>query len=455
MQRPARNCLPSQGTQMRSGPSRFPPTANGLSPAVGTRRPGYGTRRTGEESAHSRGAYKRDILGGLFPDGQRIVTGSRDRTAKVWDAASGDLLRTLEGHGGRGAGPSRFPRTASGSSPAVGTRRPRCGPRPTAAELADVQRAQRRGLCGGIFAGWPTDCQWQPGSDGQACGTSANGHELFTLWGHSSSVVSVTFSADGQRIATAGDDQTARVWDASHRHELLAVKKHGSPISSVAFSPDGRRIITGGGSLVFSPEGVEQIHPGSGDGTVKVWDLSNDKEVLTLKGHTNRVFTAAFSPDGQRVVTGSLDQTARIWDVVTGKVLRVLRGHSDAIRSVAFSPNGQRIVTASFDHTAIVWDVTSGQSLVTFGQHSNLLTSVAFSPDGRRIVTGGQDGTAKVWDATSGEELFTLRERNFWIWSVAFSPDGQKILTGNLMGDWDATVWDATSRKPTVRSGGT
>jgi len=127
------------------------------------------------------------------------------------------------------------------------------------------------------------------------------------------------------------------VWDAIGRHEVLTVKKHGSPISSVAFSPDGQRIITGGGSLVFSPDGVEQIHPGRGDGTVKVWELSDDKEVLTLKGHTNRVFTAAFSPDGHRVVTGSLDRTARIWEVESGRELEVLRGHSGGIRSVAYS----------------------------------------------------------------------------------------------------------------------
>ena len=379
-------------------------------------------------------------------DGRRIVTGSRDQTAKVWDAANGELLRTLKGHRGVVWSVAFSPdgeRIVTGSFDKTA--------RVWNWNVADgTELARFEGHSDAVFAVAfsPDGERIISGSLDQTASVweSANGHELFTLPGRSSSVVSVTFSADGQRIATAGDDQTARVWDAIHRHEPLTVKKHGSPISSVAFSPDGQRIITGGGSLVFSPEGVEQIHPGSGDGTVKVWDLSNDKEVLTLKGHTNRVFTAAFSPDGQRVVTGSLDQTAKIWDVVTGKVLGVLEGHGDAIRSVAFSPNGQRIVTASSDHTARVWDVTSGQTLVTFGQHSNLLTSVAFSPDGRRIVTGGQDGTAKVWDATSGEELFPLREGNFWIWSVAFSPDGQKILTGNL-GDWDATVWDATSRK--------
>jgi WD40 repeat protein len=379
-------------------------------------------------------------------NGQRIVTGSQDKTAKVWDAVTGTNLLTFSGH--------TNPVWAVAFSP-DGQRIVSGGWDQTARvwNVADGRElAKFEGHRDAVFA-----VAFSPDGERIVSGSldqtarvweSANGHELFTLQGHSSSVVAVTFSADGQRIATAGDDQTARVWDAMHRHEVLTVKKHGSPISSVAFSPDGQRIITGGGSLIFSPEGVEQIHPGSGDGTVKVWEISDDKEVLTLKGHTSRVFTAAFSPDGRRVVTGSLDETARIWDVESGRELEVLKGHSGGIRSVAYSPDGQRIVTGSLDRTAKVWNVTNRQPLVTFGRHSNLVMSVAFSPDGRRIATGGQDGTAKEWDAASGEERFTLKELNYWIWSVAFSPDGQKILTGNQNGEYDATVWDVTSRKP-------
>ncbi|MHC1762876.1 MAG: protein kinase [Verrucomicrobiia bacterium] len=390
--------------------------------------------------------HTHQILSVAFsPDGQRIVTGSRDQTAKVWDAESGILLRTLEGHGGVVWSVAFSP---DGERVVTGhwDRTARVW------AVADGRELVRfKGHSDAVFsvAFSPDGKRIASGSLDQTASVwdSATGHELFTLWGHSSTVASVTFSSDGKRIATAGDDQTARVWDAVGRHERLAVKKHGSPISSVAFSPDGQHIITGGGSLVFSPDGVEQIHPGSGDRTVKVWELTNDKEPLTLMGHTDRVFTAAFSPDGQRVVTGSLDQTARIWDAITGRELEILRGHTSAIRSVAFSPNGQRIVTASLDRTAKVWDVTSGQSMVTFGQHSNLVVAAAFSADGGQIVTGGRDGSAKVWNPASGEELFSLKARH-WIWSVAFSPDGRKILTGNGTADHDATVWDARSQVP-------
>jgi WD40 repeat protein len=286
------------------------------------------------------------------PDDQRIVSGGWDQIARVWKVADGRELAKFEGHSDAVFAVAFSPdgeRIVSGS----------------------LDRTAR---------------VWE----------SANGHELFTLQGHSSSVVSVTFSADGQRIATAGDDQTARVWDVIGRHEVLAVKKHGSPISSVAFSPDGQRIITGGGSLVFSPDGIEQIHPGRGDGTVKVWELSDDREVLTLKGHTSRVFPAFLTAI---IVTGSR-MDGEIWEVV-GKELKSLE-----VIVVGFgpwpTPDGLGIVTGSWDRRPW-WNATNGQPLVTFSQHSNLITPQPLLPMAG-TVTGTQDGTAKVgirpWQGT-------------------------------------------------------
>jgi WD40 repeat protein len=123
-------------------------------------------------------------------------------------------------------------------------------------------------------------------------------------------IFSVTFSRDGQWIVTAGDDQTARVWDAGHRHELSTVKRHGSRISSVAFSRDSQRVVTGGGSVSFSPNG-EVINPDSGDQTAKVWTVSNDPELLTLKGHSDAIGSVAFSPDGRWIVPPVLTKRRR------------------------------------------------------------------------------------------------------------------------------------------------
>lgn len=382
----------------------------------------------------------------LSSDGQRIVTGSRDRTAKVWDAASGSLIRTLEGH----SGVIWSVAFSSDASRIVTSSWDRTAKVWSATDGTDLLTL--RGHDDAVFsvAFSPDDRRIVTGSRDLTAKVwdAGTGAELFPLYGHSGRIFSATFSPDGQRIATAGDDQTARVWDAGNRHDLLAVKKHGSRISSVAFSPDGRQIVTGGGSISFSPDG-DVIAVGSGDRTAKVWEVASEKEMPTLRGHTNAVTSVAFSPDGRWVVTASFDDTAKVWETGTGTELFTLRGHSAPVRSAAFSPDGQRIVTGSFDHTAKVWDVAGRQELFPLIGHRAPVKSVAYSPDGQRIVTSSEDGTAIVWNAATGKELVTLRRPvpQLWIWSVAFSPDGRRIVTANHGGDQDATVWDADSGK--------
>ena len=114
------------------------------------------------------------------------------------------------------------------------------------------------------------------------------------------------------------------------------------PCDSAAFSPDGKRIVTA-----------------SGDKTARIWDADSGKPIgEPLKGHEDAVVSAAFSPDGKRIVTASRDKTARIWDADSGKPIgEPLKGHEDAVVSAAFSPDGKRIVTASADKTARIWDV--------------------------------------------------------------------------------------------------
>jgi WD40 repeat protein/serine/threonine protein kinase len=211
--------------------------------------------------------------------------------------------------------------------------------------------------------------------------------------------------------------------------DLRTLHGHRNRVSYAAFSPDGQRIVTA-----------------SDDHTAKAWEAVTGKELLTLQGHSKAVNSAAFSPDGQRIVTGSDDHTAKVWEAATGKELLTLKGHSDPVGEVAFSPDGQRIVTGSEDHTAKVWEAASGKELLTMKGHSNLVLSVAFSPDGKRIATGSSDSTAKLWDATSGKELLTIKvHNNNPVTAVAFSPDGQRIVTGS----WDHTamVWEAATGK--------
>jgi len=117
----------------------------------------------------------------------------------------------------------------------------------------------------------------------------------------------------------------------------------------------------------------------------------------TLKGHTNYVWSVAVTPDGQQAVTGSGDHTVRVWDLASGACLRTLEGHTGSVWSVAVTADGQQAVTGSDDHTVRVWDLASGACLRTLEGHTGGVLSVAVTPDGKRLVSGSDDGTARVW----------------------------------------------------------
>jgi WD40 repeat protein len=400
------------------------------------------------------------------PDGQQIVTGSNDATAKVWEAASGRELLTLRGH-------TRWIRSVAFSADG---RRIVTGGGDQTAKVWEAATGRQlltlQGHVGGIdsVAFSPDGRRIVTGSDDATAMVweAANGRELLTLKGHSGPIWSAAFSPDGRRIVTGSDDGTAKVWEASSGRQLLTLKGHSAPIWSVAFSPDGRRIVTGswdmtakvweaaGGrasltlkgpdarinAVAFSPDG-QQIVTGSDDWTAKVWEAASGREWLTLKGHDATVNAVAFSPDGRRIVTGSDDATAKLWEATGDREPLTLEGHDGWIRSVAFSPDGQWIVTGSGEPTAKVWEAAGGRELLTLKGHDSWIGAVAFSPDGRRIVTGSGDRTARVWDAASGRELLTLKGHSAPIWAAAFSPDGRRIVTGSV--DATARVWETAS----------
>ncbi len=135
-----------------------------------------------------------------------------------------------------------------------------------------------------------------------------------------------------------------------------------------------------------------------------------------LRGHNGPVVGAAYSPDGERIVTASFDQTARVWDAQSGEKEQVLRGHRAEVISAAFSPDGRSNVTGSTDRTATVWDAASGTRARVLYGHSAPVVSVAYSPDRRAILTASLDGTARIitcptCDATLGELLALARQR--------------------------------------------
>jgi WD40 repeat protein/tetratricopeptide (TPR) repeat protein len=396
----------------------------------------------------------------VSPDGSRIVTGSSDKTARVWDAKTLAELATLKGHTGGVTSVAVSPdgsRIVTGSSDETA----RVWDAKTFAELATLKA--HTGVTSVAVS--PDGSRFFTGSGIGTVGVwdAKTFAELATLPGSMYLVTSVAVSPDGSRIVTGSSDETARVWDAKTLAELATLKGHTDRVNSVAVSPEGSRIVTGSSdetarvwdaktfaelatlkghtevtSVAVSPDG-SRFFTGSGDGTVGIWDAKTFAELATLKGHTDRVNSVAVSPEGARIVTGSSDSTARVWDAQTGTVLA---GHTDQIQGVAVSPDGARIVTGSSDNTARVWDVHTGAEKALLKGHTGSVLSVAVSPDGARIVTGSEDRTARIWDATTGAELNSLKGVDA-VNAVAITPDGTRIVTG--ASDSTAAVWDATN----------
>jgi len=161
---------------------------------------------------------------------------------------------------------------------------------------------------------------------------------------------------------------------------------------------------------------------------VRIWDAASGREVAALQGHEADVNSAAFSPDGARIVTASSDKTARIWDAASGREVAVLQGHEASVNSAAFSPDGARIVTASSDKTARIWDAASGRPIVRLAVREATVQSAAFSPDGMRIVMSSGDGARE-----SNVEFASARAFSS-LANLELSADGATLLLRRLDG---------------------
>ncbi|MFB2933727.1 AAA-like domain-containing protein [Aerosakkonemataceae cyanobacterium BLCC-F154] len=250
------------------------------------------------------------------------------------------------------------------------------------------------------------------------------------------SVRSVDFSPDGKYIATAGEDGTARIWSLSGK-ELTQLKGHEGEVWSVSFSRDSQRLVTAGQ-----------------DGTARIWDLSGT-QLGKLKGHTGAIWNAIFSPDGKYIATAGEDGTARIW-LPSGREIQKLTGNQGSVISLSFQPNGQRLVTTGEDGIIRVWNMAEkslGQPLEKWKNSRSPVLNASFSPDGKYLATAGVDGKAKLWNL-SGKLLAEFPSHQRRVESLSFSPNKKILATAGADGKvriWNLE-WPLTSSRQLVSS---
>jgi WD40 repeat protein len=261
------------------------------------------------------------------------------------------------------------------------------------------------------------------------------------LTGHNSGLYAVTFSPDGNLLASASWDNTVRLWDTSDPNSPEPVgqplRGHTGSVNSVAFSPDGKTLASS-----------------SRDKTVRLWDVTTRtdvKELTTPLTGDGTFYWVAFSPDGRTLAAAGDDRTVRLWDVTDIRAPRagvVLTGHTGPVRAVAFSPNGRILASAGNDRTVRLWDVADPVRVQQVGPpltgFTNVAYAVAFDPAGSLLAASGRDGVIQLWNvgdpAHPTRVADPLPAHNDASWSVAFSPDGT-ILT-SASDDGTAKLWN-------------
>ncbi|MCI0379259.1 MAG: serine/threonine protein kinase [Gemmataceae bacterium] len=340
------------------------------------------------------------------PDAGTIASASFDRNftnksiIRLWDARSGQLLRTLRGHAQAIMG------------------------------LAFDPGGKRLASCSfdDSISVWSLETRAM----------------LQSVQAHKGPVQRVVFVGDGKLMATVGEDNTVCVWDAETLKQVRRRKAGPDSGYALAVSADGKKLasfqglsgrdarrlfvhlplvrgtaaIAGNPLAVFALPGNPQFLPSDGSGHIVVWDPLTGKAEMELQGPFRTIYTIAFSPDGTKLAAAGGDQIIRLWDLRSGDEIHdLLPGVAGSIYALTFSADGRRLYSSGEQSSVLVWDVRTGQRVDTLLGHSNRVTGLALGDQGRRLATSSWDGTVKLW--TSSAQAPLLPNRTVWSLSSA------------------------------------
>ncbi|KAM0293687.1 hypothetical protein ACHAPM_011557 [Fusarium culmorum] len=325
-------------------------------------------------------------------DSTKVASASRDETARIWNAETGDCERVLEGHG-------EWVTSVTFSHDS------------TKVASASYDKTVR------IWSAKTGDCER-------------------VLEGHSDVVNSVVFSHDSTKLASASDDKAVRIWNVETGDCERVLEGLSDVVISVVFSHDSTKVASA-----------------SEDETVRIWNAETGECEQVLEGHSEWVDSVVFSHDSTKVASASWDKTGRIWDPKTGKCERVLEGHSDEVWSVVFSHDSKKVASASYDKTVRVWNAETGECERVLQGHDRPVSSVMFSHDSTKVASASYDQTVRIWNTEAGickDVIFLDVYANV----LSFTPDERGIVTNRgvfaLTGDLESRTEPLMSLQPSA-----
>ena len=232
-------------------------------------------------------------------------------------------------------------------------------------------------------------------------------HHMLRLRGPKYNINGISWSPDGQLIASASKDETIRIWDTESGKVLRTLGGHLSEVCAVIWAPNGKMLASA-----------------SRDNSVRLWDAQKGKLVRTLTGHKRDVFDVAWSPDGKMLASASLDNTFRLWDTETWELMQIFTVHSSSVNSLAWSPDGKMLASASHDQTVRLRDTETWETIAVLKGHKQAINSLAWSPDGDILASASEDHTIRLWDTEAGQETNVLEGHTGSVYGVSFSSDG-------------------------------